>query len=108
MACYSVVSLYGLPTVFHLSVCEGGGYFSHRLASWQISTAFLETSTDYGNFSLPYQTLITDLDWACEMLQCGTQLLKDGLSKRTVQAGNERVSTHLTSVQVCFSLLKSI
>lgn len=58
--------------------------------------------------SLPYQTLITDLDWACEMLQCGTQLLKDGLSKRTVQAGNERVSTHLTSVQVCFSLLKSI
>lgn len=43
------------------------------------------------------------LDWACEMLQCGTHLLKDGLSKRTVEAGNERVSTHLTTAQAYYA-----
>lgn len=44
--------------------------------------------------------VIVDLDWACEMLQCGTHLLKDALTKRTVEAGNERMTTPLTPAQV--------
>ena len=46
-----------------------------------------------------------DLDWACEMLQCGTHLLKDALTKRTVEAGNERMTTPLTPAQVRIYLL---
>ena len=45
--------------------------------------------------------VIADLDWTCEMLQCGTHLLKDALTKRTVEAGNERMTTPLTAAQVC-------
>ena len=47
--------------------------------------------------------VIVDLDWACEMLQCGTHLLTDALTKRTVEAGNERMTTPLTPAQVCIS-----
>lgn len=49
--------------------------------------------------------VIVDLDWACEMLQCGTHLLKDALTKRTVEAGNERMTTPLTPAQVCIGKL---
>ena len=48
--------------------------------------------------------VIVDLDWACEMLQCGTHLLKDALTKRTVEAGNERMTTPLTPAQVHISI----
>lgn len=48
--------------------------------------------------------MIAVLDRACEMLQCGTHLLKDALTKRTVEAGNERMATPLTAAQVCVSL----
>lgn len=119
-----VVSLSGINTltwpIIHLSVwkvvdipCVASCYneYMHRYIYWThpilgfftISCLyfcwFLIVITD---LSYHYQILITDLDWACEMLQCGTHLLKDGLSKRTVEAGNERVSTHLTTAQVCF------
>jgi len=44
--------------------------------------------------------VIVDLDWACQMLQCGTHLLKDALTRRTVEAGNEKMTTPLTLAQV--------
>ena len=34
------------------------------------------------------------------MLQCGGHLLQDALTKRTVEAGNERMATPLTAAQV--------
>ena len=41
-----------------------------------------------------------DLDWTCEMLQCGAHLLQNALTKRTVEAGNEKMTTPLTAAQV--------
>ncbi|KAJ7375349.1 microtubule motor [Desmophyllum pertusum] len=43
------------------------------------------------------------LDWACEMLQCGTHLLSNALTKRTVEAGNERMATPLTAAQANYA-----
>ncbi|KAL9967896.1 hypothetical protein ACROYT_G026203 [Oculina patagonica] len=43
------------------------------------------------------------LERACEMLQCGTHLLKDALTKRTVEAGNERMATPLTAAQAYYA-----
>lgn len=56
-----------------------------------------------GNF-LPILSLllISVLNWTCEMLQCGSQLLQDALTRRTVEAGNEKVVTPLTSARVSF------
>ena len=45
--------------------------------------------------------MIVDLDWACQMLQCGSHLLKNALTRRTVEAGNEKMTTPLTPAQVC-------
>jgi len=45
------------------------------------------------------------LDWACEMLQCGAHLLQDSLTKRTVEAGNEKMATPLTAAHVCAACL---
>ena len=56
------------------------------------------------HFNAAFQIIkyvIADLDSACEMLQCGAHLLKDALTKRTVEAGNERMATPLTAAQVC-------
>lgn len=61
---------------------------------------------NYQDINLSYlcNYVIVDLDWACEMLQCGTHLLKDALTKRTVEAGNERMITPLTPAQVCLTV----
>ena len=34
------------------------------------------------------------------MLQCGAHLLQNALTKRTVEAGNEKMTTPLTAAQV--------
>ncbi|XP_074622795.1 unconventional myosin-Ia-like isoform X4 [Acropora palmata] len=43
------------------------------------------------------------LNWTCEMLQCGSQLLQDALTRRTVEAGNEKVVTPLTSARAYYA-----
>ena len=48
--------------------------------------------------------MTVDLDLACEMLQCGTHLLTGALTKRTVEAGNERMTTPLTPAQARISV----
>lgn len=35
------------------------------------------------------------------MLECGSHLLQYALTKRTVEAGNEKMVTPLTAAQVC-------
>lgn len=43
------------------------------------------------------------LDWTCEMLQCGAHLLQNALTKRTVEAGNEKMTTPLTAAQAYYA-----
>ncbi|XP_068670117.1 unconventional myosin-Ib-like isoform X8 [Montipora foliosa] len=83
---------------------EKSSIYSLLSAVLNLGNVTFEEGEDHGE-AHDFVTLSNEefLSWTCEMLQCGPQLLQEALTRRTVEAGFEKVVTPLSSARAYYA-----
>lgn len=83
---------------------EKRSIYSLLSAVLNLGNVTFEEGEDHGE-AHDFVTLSNEefLSWTCEMLQCGPQLLQEALTRRTVEAGFEKVVTPLSSARAYYA-----